>query len=78
MSAIPDKAETEKAKGTAEAKMVAVPDVEGLTLAAASAAITGAKLKVGSITQQASNTVASGNVINQAKRAGALWRKVRR
>src|SRR4029077_11598047 len=46
-------------------QMVAVPNVEGLTQAAATAAISGAKLKVGTITEQPSNTVATGNVISQ-------------
>src|SRR5215471_11161073 len=44
---------------------VAVPNVERLTQDAASAAITEAKLKVGTVIQQASNTVASGKVISQ-------------
>ena len=39
---------------------VAVPNVEGLTQDAATAALTAAKLKVGTITQQTSNTVATG------------------
>src|SRR5262249_60740482 len=50
---------------------VAVPNVEGLTQDAATTAITGAKLKVGTVTQQASNTVASGNVINQDPESGS-------
>ena len=45
--------------------MAAVPNVEGLTQDAANTAITGAKLKVGTITQQTSNTVATGKVISQ-------------
>jgi beta-lactam-binding protein with PASTA domain len=45
--------------------MVTVPNVEGLTQAAATAAITAAKLTVGTVTQQSSNTVATGNVISQ-------------
>jgi hypothetical protein len=36
---------------------VAVPNVEGLTQGAATTAIAGAKLKVGALTQQTSNTV---------------------
>src|SRR5271166_3033801 len=44
---------------------VAVPNVEGLTQDAATAALTGAKLKVGTNTQQTSNTVAAGKVISQ-------------
>src|ERR1700731_862534 len=46
-------------------QMVTVPNVEGLTQAAATAAITAAKLTVGTVTQQSSNTVATGNVISQ-------------
>src|SRR6202790_4048924 len=46
-------------------QMVTVPNVEGLTQAAATAAITAAKLTVGTVTQQSSNTVAIGKVISQ-------------
>src|SRR6202022_4080326 len=46
-------------------QMVTVPNVEGLTQAAATTAITVAKLTGGTITQQSSNTVATGNVISQ-------------
>src|SRR6202035_2889768 len=46
-------------------QMVTVPNVEGLTQAAASTAITAAKLTGGTVTQQSSNTVATGNVISQ-------------
>jgi beta-lactam-binding protein with PASTA domain len=46
-------------------QMVTVPNVEGLTQDAATAALTGAKLKVGTNTQQTSNTVAAGKVISQ-------------
>ena len=49
---------------------VAVPNVEGLTQDDATKAITGAKLKAGSITQQANNTVASGNIISQDPASG--------
>src|SRR5271165_3386696 len=45
--------------------MVTVPNVEGLTQDAATTAITAAKLMVGTVTQQTSNTVAAGNVISQ-------------
>jgi beta-lactam-binding protein with PASTA domain len=45
--------------------MMTVPNVEGLTQAAATAAITGGKLMVGTVTQQISNTVVAGNVISQ-------------
>ena len=49
---------------------VAVPNVEGLTQDAATTAISGAKLKVGTITQQTSNTVATGKVISQEPASG--------
>jgi beta-lactam-binding protein with PASTA domain len=42
---------------------VGVPNVEGLTQDAATTAIAGAKLKVGALTQQTSNTVTIGKVI---------------
>jgi beta-lactam-binding protein with PASTA domain len=49
---------------------VAVPHVEGLSRDDASAAITAAKLKVGTITQQTSNTVGLGKVISQDPASG--------
>jgi serine/threonine-protein kinase len=49
---------------------VAVPNVEGLTQDAATTAITEAKLKVGTVTQQTSNTVAAGKVISQDPASG--------
>jgi beta-lactam-binding protein with PASTA domain len=52
-------------------QMVAVPNVEGLTQAAATTAITGAKLKVGTVTQQTSNTVATASVISQDPASGS-------
>ena len=52
-------------------QMVAVPNVEGLTQAAATAAITGAKLTVGAVTQQTSDTVATGKVISQDPASGS-------
>ena len=52
-------------------QMVSVPNVEGLTQAAATTAITGAKLMVGTVTQQTSNTVATGNVIGQDPPSGS-------
>ena len=52
-------------------QMVAVPNVEGLTQDAATAAITGAKLKLGTTTQQTSNAVASGKVISQEPASGS-------
>ncbi len=48
-----------------------VPNLVGLTQAAAQTAITGAGLTVGSITQQNSSSVPSGNVISQNPAAGA-------
>ena len=50
---------------------VAVPDVVGQTQAAATTAITNAGLVLGTMTQQASSTVASGNVISESPAAGA-------
>src|ERR1700687_27359 len=52
------------------AKMT-VPNVEGLTQAAATTAITAAKLTVGTVTQQISNTVATGKVIRQDPASGS-------
>src|ERR1700720_3857846 len=52
-------------------QMVTVPNVEGLTQAAASTAITAAKLTGGTVTQQSSNTVAAGNVIRQDPASGS-------
>jgi WD40 repeat protein/beta-lactam-binding protein with PASTA domain len=50
---------------------VTVPDVAGQTQTAATAAITGASLTVGAVTQQCSETVAAGAVISQNPEAGA-------
>jgi len=52
--------------------MMTVPNVVGLTQAAATAAITGGKLMVGTVTQQISNTVVAGNVISQDPGNGSL------
>src|ERR1700738_1589582 len=52
-------------------QMVTVSNVEGLTQAAATAAIAAAKLMVGTVTQQISNTVATGNVISQDPASGS-------
>src|ERR1700730_9426148 len=52
------------------AKMT-VPNVLGLTQDAATTAITAAKLTVGTVTQQTSNTVAAGNVISQDPASGS-------
>src|ERR1700719_1949234 len=51
-------------------QIVTVPNVEGLT-DAATTAIAGAKLTVGTVTQQSSNTVAAGNVISQDPASGS-------
>jgi len=48
-----------------------VPNVEGLTQDAATTAITAAKLTVGTVTQQTSNTVATGKVISQDPASGS-------
>src|ERR1700737_553082 len=52
-------------------QMVTVPNVEGLTQDAATTAITAAKLMMGTVTQQANNTVATGNVISQDPASGS-------
>src|SRR6202030_2804409 len=52
------------------AKMT-VPNVEGLTQDAATTAITAAKLAVGTVIQQSSNTVATGKVISQDPASGS-------
>src|SRR5580704_10604056 len=51
------------------AKMT-VPNVEGLTQDVATTAITAAKLTGGTVTQQSSNTVATGKVISQDPASG--------
>jgi beta-lactam-binding protein with PASTA domain len=68
---------TSAAKGTAVNLVVssgpapvAVPNVVGLTQAAASTAITGAGLVVGTVTMQSSPTVVAGVVISQSPTAG--------
>src|SRR5258707_14551298 len=50
--------------------MVTVPNVVGLTQAAATTAITEPKLTLGKVTQQNSNTVVTGNVISQDPASG--------
>ena len=50
--------------------IIAVPNVVGMTRAAAESAITSANLKVGTVTSQSSNTVPAGNVISQNPTAG--------
>ncbi len=57
--------------GTATAANVTVPNVVGMTQSAASSAITGAGLTVGTVTTQSSSTVPSGQVISQNPAAGA-------
>jgi RHS repeat-associated protein len=54
------------------AAQVAVPNVVGQTQTAATAAITGAGLVVGTVTQQSSSTVAAGSVISESPTAGTL------
>ena len=49
---------------------VSVPNVDGLTQAAAATAITSAELVVGTVTQQSSATVPAGRVISQDPTAG--------
>lgn len=51
-------------------RRVEVPKVIGLTQSAAASVITGARLKVGTITQQASDTVPAGVVIAESPLAG--------
>ena len=51
--------------------LVSVPDVVGLTQAAAATAITNAELVVGTVTQQSSATVPAGEVISQNPTAGS-------
>ena len=50
--------------------LIKVPNVVGLTQAAASSAITAAGLIVGTVTQQSSNAVPSGDVISENPPAG--------
>jgi len=50
---------------------VAVPNVVGATQSAATSAITGAGLIMGTVTQQSSSTVASGDVIRESPAAGS-------
>src|SRR5258707_1366423 len=50
---------------------VAVPNVEGFDQDATTTAISGAKLKVGNITQQTSNTVGPGKVMSQDPAGGS-------
>ena len=51
--------------------IIAVPNVVGLTQAAATSAITGASLTVGTVTTASSATVPSGSVISQSPAAGS-------
>jgi 6-phosphogluconolactonase len=51
--------------------MVAVPNIVGMTQAAATTAITGAGLTLGTVTMANSATVASGNVISESPAAAA-------
>jgi beta-lactam-binding protein with PASTA domain len=69
-------ADTQVATGTAVALVVssgpqvAVPNVVGLTEAAATSAITGANLIVGAVTSASSTTMPAGSVISQSPLAG--------
>jgi hypothetical protein len=56
--------------GSSAPAPVSVPSVVGLTQAAATTAITGAGLTVGTVTTQSSATVASGLVISESATAG--------
>ncbi|MGD0470871.1 MAG: PASTA domain-containing protein [Terriglobales bacterium] len=51
---------------------VAVPNVVGMTQSAATSAITGAGLKLGTVTTASSSTVPSGSVISESPAAGTL------
>jgi hypothetical protein len=51
---------------------VTVPNVVGQTQMAATTAITGAGLVVGTVTQQSSSTVASGYVISETPASGTI------
>ena len=51
---------------------VAIPDVVGMTQAAATEAITGAGLAVGAVTQEYSASVASGDIVSQNPAGGSL------
>jgi beta-lactam-binding protein with PASTA domain len=57
--------------GGSDGNSISVPNVVGDTQAAASTAITGAGLTVGTVTTQSSGTVASGDVISENPVAGA-------
>ena len=59
------------ASGTGTTPNVTVPNVVGMTQAAASTAITGASLTVGTVTTQSSTTVPAGQVISQNPAAAA-------
>src|ERR1700689_3756256 len=57
--------------GSSGSAQISVPNVMGDTQAAATTAITGPGLTVGTVTQASSATVATGSVISQAPAAGA-------
>ena len=57
---------------------VAVPNVVNLTQAAATTAITGAGLVLGTVSQQSSATVPAGSVISQTRPRGPAFRWARR
>src|ERR1700722_2848593 len=56
--------------GSSTSGTISVPDVVGQTQSAATTAITGAALAVGTVTTESSNTVASGTVISQSPAGG--------
>jgi beta-lactam-binding protein with PASTA domain/Ca2+-binding RTX toxin-like protein len=58
--------------GPPDPTRISVPNVVGLTDAAAQTAITDATLTVGTITEQNSDTVAAGSIISQDPAAGTL------
>jgi beta-lactam-binding protein with PASTA domain/N-acetylneuraminic acid mutarotase len=60
---------TESGTFSTPATSVVVPNLIGLTQATAAAAINAAGLRVGTVTHQNSDTVASGNIVNQTPSA---------
>lgn len=60
----------DESSGSGGAAQVNIPNVVGDTQAAATAAVTGAGLTVGTLTQTSSATVASGSVVSETPAAG--------
>jgi beta-lactam-binding protein with PASTA domain len=56
--------------GSSTPGTISVPDVVGQTRAAATSAITGEDLVVGTVTTESSNTVPTGTVISQSPAGG--------